>query len=734
MAEHASLEIDGAQHEVTAAEGVEALSSAFRYDVTCVAGPASPEELLGRDAHLTLRDPFGAERHVHGVVREAVRHAFDDGSASLALEIRPKAYLRSLGRDSRTFRDASVVDVVEAVLRRTDAPTRWELGEAYPAVEYRAQYREDDWTFVSRLLEDEGIYTYFDHQPERSTLVFADTSTGAPELAGGAAIAFALESALVADREVVVELGSEIEATPTRFTLASFDPARPLAKVAASEGDGDLETYDAPGAGPTHVDACARRARVLREAAVAAGNTVAGLSSSVRLAPGLVMAIEGHPIARYDRRYLLTEVSVSIVQRRRGAAGNVERPYACRFRAIPADHPYRPPHRAPRAAQAGLQSGVIVGRPGQEIHPDATGRVRCQLHWDREGRRDDTAGTFMRVAQRGTADSMLLPRVGWTALTFNEEGSIDAPSVLGRVFDAEHPPPYALPANATRVVYKTATTPGGGSFNEVHFEDGRGAEKMFLGASRDMGVLVQNDAAEKVKGDAARQVGADSDLGVVQSSADFVGGDHALAIGGDQKLEVVGGSSRTVDGREGEAVGGSRSLGTGKQHSNKVANRRALSVGTALIDATLGPIKATGDTVKVLVGGAMVKVSAKTIAENVRLASVQAVGGLKVELARAARKIEVKGRHVETVGGSMVLKSAATWSSLSANYGEYRFGAALDVDSPAIRVTAQQKVLVVCGKSSILVTPDEVVIRGASIDTSGATLAVEPKGLVKLNP
>ena len=314
--------------------------------------------------------------------------------------------------------------------------------------------------------------------------MLADTSAAAPDLSGGARVAFAYETGLAGRSEAIEEMGGVVAVAPTKFSVRSFDPARPKLEVGASVGSGAFEVYEAPGGGPESPAHCALRARLMAEAAGASKAGIAGVSTSVRLAPGRVVAIDGHPIARLSGRYLVTGVTYEVQQRGASTKEDDERAYTCRFTAIEQAVPFRPEAVTPLAQQAGLQSGVVIGAAGAEVFPDPAGRVRVQLHWDREGTRDDVSGKWMRVAQRGTADSMLLPRIGWNVLMFNDEGTVDAPNVLSRIHDAEHPPAYPLPANKTRVVFKTATTPGGGSFNELYFEDRKGQEEMFVNASR----------------------------------------------------------------------------------------------------------------------------------------------------------------------------------------------------------------------------------------------------------
>ena len=758
--EHASLSLDGVAHEVTLVRGHEAVSTLFRFDIVChpAGDHASPASMIGREAHLVLRDGYGAERPVRAVVTEASVTVTDEAQASLSLVLRPACYKLTVGRGCRVFHDASVPDIVHAVLAAAGLETRFELVERYAKRPYTAQYRESDWDFVCRLCEEEGIHYWFDHEEAESLLVFADRSSAAPDLAGGATLAFATMSGLEASGEHVHELGPVFAFQPQRFTLRSFDPSRPKLDLTVSRGEGLFEVYEAPGAGPGAPDIVARRVQVRQERAEAQRATVTGKSSSLRLVPGRIVAIVGHPAARLDGRYFVTRATLVVAQRRRGEAQGPQPP-TTGFDGVAEATPFRPAALTPPARHAGLQTGVVVGPPGEEIHPDEAGRIRVQAHWDREGTRDDRSGHFLRVAQRGTAGSMLLPRVGWHVFTLGEEGSVDAPILFNRFYDAEHVPPYGLPEAMTRTVYKTATTPGGGSFNEIRFEDMAGAQEMFLDASRDMQMLVQDDKSETVMHDAAKVVGHDSHLDVGQNVKELVSGSQSVTIGANESEDVGAGREKTVGGDETVRIGGSRKLETGAASTLEVTGGRKLSVGVGQIDVCLGDISATAPFVNVLVGGVMVKMTLSKMSESVgqtfgastvtgllgsaasKLTSLpgvsgilsglpsasfggvaQTVGGAKLELTPSERQVKVGKQYVESVGGAMVLQTATTFLDEAEVTLSYSVVGPLSAKAPDVVIEGEAEVTLVCGGASIKVTPDGVAISAPTLDLSNASL------------
>jgi type VI secretion system secreted protein VgrG len=723
LKEHVTLKIDGTPFEVVSLNGEESISRLFRFEIVCAAEAGAQDlgALIAAEAAITLHDSFGTERTVSGIVAEATERVSDEGGSQITVVVRPHAYTLTLGRSLRVFQSSTVVDIVKKIVAGSAQKSRWELVSTYKPHEYCAEYREDDWSFAMRMLEEEGIYYWFDHEGGQTTLVFDDASASAPDLAGGADIVYAYESGLHAEREIIEELGSRVEVTPSKWTIGSFNHQKPMLKVTGSVGGGLLEVYDAPGGGPDTPEGCARRATIMREAAGAAGAGVSGLSSSVRLVPGMVMNIVGHPLARLEGRYLLTRVTYQVVQRRRDTDAGAHRPYICRFDAIPHAVPFRPPAEAQPAKQPGLQTGIVIGAPGDEVYPDATGRVRVQLRWDREGGRDDKSGKWMRVAQRGTAESMLLPRTGWNVLTFNEEGEIDAPNVLSRIHDAEHPPTYTLPANKTRVVFKTATTPGGGSFNEIYFEDKKGAEEMFINASKDMTVYAQQVKTEAVTRDSLRVVGVNHQLTVGQDWMEHVYQDQTVSIGANEEIRVSGNRKKEVKQSETATVGGNRTISTGYMHTISTKLTRALNVGSAVIETTTGAMSTVaGDNLAIAIGASDLKISKKSIIEDVGKISTQVVGGAKIEIAALDQPTDVGKKLTETVAGSMLLKSDEAFLDGAVKTSAWTIVGAMNSDAPQIYVEALEKIELRCGGSVITILPDSVEICAPSFDLSGA--------------
>ena len=711
----AELVVSGIEvRRVLSMRGEEALSTLFRYDVVVEIDLPLPDMdvVIGAEATLTIRDQAYKERVVTGVVAEASARAFDNGRGRMEIVLRPMMWRQSLGRDCYALQDVDVRKIVDDVLADYTGKYRWALTRSYPEYPYRAQYREDDWTYVSRVLEEEGIHYWFDHEAG-SMAVFADNSTVAPDMPGGALLPWVRESALQPKQDAVTELGSTSAASTGRFAAKSFDLKRPAVPIQAKAGSGKHEIYDAPGGGPGMEAILEARVNDQRDANVASRAGVAGLSTSVRPFPGVALEIDGHPVAKMNARYLVTRVEVE---------GDEHHPCSTRFHAIRLEVPFRPLRLTPEAKQAGLQLGQIIGPEGQEVHPNERAQVRTILHWDRLGPRDEKGGTWMRVAQRASPGSMLFPRMGWNIATFNEEGGVDAPSVIWRIHDGERLPEYKLPMNMTRVVWKTATVPANGTTNEIYFEDREGAEEMFWRASRDMTYKILDAKYESVRNDSTRTVGVNHDLTLRSSLDERVVLDQQITIGGNETITVSGMRIKTVGGNETETVGGSRTIKIGDSHRISVKVDRTLDVSGSMIEITPQNINTRARDATTLIGGSVVKIAGQDISEVARKDSLQVIGGSKLEAAKKDRSLDVDTVWKEDVGGSIVCVSNDKYLDNADTTATWKVAATVLGSAPIVHLEAVNSIRFTCGDSVLTLTTTAITLTTKNLDLSCAHL------------
>lgn len=705
-------------------EARERLSEPFELIVTASPrGEVDPAGLVGEPARLCLR-LAEEDRFLDGIVARA--RAWEEGRGEdrrrLQLTVVPRAWRLGKVVRSRIFQGLSVPEIVEQVLKDGGVELRVALSGRYAPRDYCVQYRESDLELVHRLLEDEGIFYWFEHGPESHTLVLGDAPSVHPPLPGDARLPFREPSALGAAADHVDAFGQRIEIRPAKVSLRDFDPRRPALDLSASaEGDGDaaLEIYEHPG-GYAEPAAGAARSRIRLEEQRARAALYDGSSPCARLAAGFKLEIAEHP-AGLDGEYVV--VGVEHVGRQPeilgGIAGAADaEPYRNRFVCLPAKVPFRPERRAPRPLVPGAQTAIVVGPQGEEIYTDENGRVKVQFHWDREGRRDERSSCWIRVAQTWAGPgygALYLPRIGQEVVVEFLDGDPDRPLVTGAVYNGANPPPVALPGEKTRSTLRSASSPGGEGSNELRFEDASGQEQVYLHAQKDLSVVVENDETHRVGGNERLTVEKD----------------RARRVGGNQSLQVAGNDTATVGGSQSLQVGGNRTTTVGAAHTETVGADQSVHVGGALTVTValaaaetvgLGKALNVGGVYAVNVGGAMNELVGGLKAEEVGGAKVELVGAKKSETVVGSRTMHVGGALTESVTGSRTLKVGKDLVLDVGGKLQQTVTGAYALKAKEIVLSAQDKFTIKVGSAMLEITS------GGDIAVKGAKVAVNASG------
>jgi type VI secretion system secreted protein VgrG len=726
------LTIDGAPFDVVWLEAHEALDEigVVRCEIIDHAGGPAPAALVGKTLVLTVSRRGGEqERKLVGYVVEAESTtARGDEEAGTRVTARPRLFRLTQRADCRIFQHRSAPDIVKEVLTGAGVPDdaqRWQLSGSYPERVYTTQYRETDLDFVRRLLSEEGIAFAIDSSSGADVVVFFDTDLG--DIDGGASIPHRPMDGLHAAYDAIGGLTHERSTAPGRVSLRDYDFERPrLTLDAKAEGDDaaerSLEVYHYPGrfTEPPEGD---RYAKVLLDSLRARREIVSGATNTLRLHPGRTLELEDHPYAPLNRAYLVIAVDLAIEakrnERRRGRddAGPKER---VTFRAIPTEGTtYRPP-RAPRAVAApGAQVAVTTGPAGQEIHPDEHGRVKVLFPWDRLGKADDASSRWIRTCQLPLGGSMLTPRVGWEVYLNFTDGDPDQPFVFGRMYTGKAPPPYPLPEHKTRMALQTATTPGGGSSNEIRMEDKAGSEEMFMNASRDASVSAGNNATESVGNNETRSIGSNHALSVTDSVSASIGADQSLSVGGDQTLHV--GTFMVDDaGSHALSIGGNRDLKAGGDHKRTVTGASTLSVGGMQVDLVAGSADENGlATMDDKVGAALVELTASNRTVTVKGSRTEKAGAAKVIISGGGRAVTVGAGLQQKVAGAVLTQIKGSRSDESEGDFLEIAGGAQIIKATNVVFEAKDLLSVIMGGSTITLTPASVSIAGTKITIDG---------------
>jgi type VI secretion system secreted protein VgrG len=495
--------------------GVERISEpfAFRLELLSEDRDIDPDAVLRKPVTLAIDLENGETRHVHGLVsrfalgdRVHVGEGDDlDYLTSYTAEMVPWLWFLSLSRDCRIFQEKTVLEIVEEVFTEggwSDFEIRCTLD--YPARDYCVQYRETDLDFVSRLLEEEGIFYFFEHTDSKHTLVLADDN-GAIKACPHKEEAV-LRPQPVHDEDVVTGLRCERAVHAGKVTLRDYDYLHPNGNLEVElPGTEEQEVYDYHPGRFTSPEDGERYARIQLEALEAQRELVHGEGNCRAFQTGFWFKLEEHYSSRLNRNYTLVEIAHS----GRGGSyhsrdGDTEPDYRNRFSAIPYDLPYRPPRRHAKPVLQGSQTAMVTGPAGEEIWTDKYGRVKVQFHWDRKGSRNENSSCWIRVAtpwgSKGFG-SVTIPRIGDEVVVDFLEGDSDRPLVVGSLYNAERMPPYELPAQQTQAGMRSHSIKGGtGNYSEIRFDDTPGEEKLVIHAEKDHHVVVENNEYHTVEG------------------------------------------------------------------------------------------------------------------------------------------------------------------------------------------------------------------------------------------
>jgi type VI secretion system secreted protein VgrG len=727
MARVAELEIDGRALEVAHLSGAVVAGRSYVFEAdTFVRGDEPPAlaTLLGGKYTLRLSDTHGDEVVLHGFVVSALEHAGDVlGGARFELTLGSPVAPLAIGRDCRVFQEMTVVDAVSDVLSRAGvSDVEWRTSASYAKRPYIAQYRESDWDFVERLLEEEGIYYWFEHTGEATTLVFGDDSTSASPIDGSAELVFLDSSAMQAADAAVYELTKSALVVHDAVRLRDYNFDKPKLSLDEKAGDGPRELYDFPGRFGVPSDG-ARLAQVRLEERQTRRSVLTGRGSTTRLRVGRVFEVSGHPLESLSGSYFVIGVSYAVSEAR-GAVSGQHEGLRLTWTAIPKATPFRAERRAHVTRDpGGPESGVVVGPAGEEIHPDKSGRVRVQFYWDRVGQRDDKASTWMRVGQFPLGGSMILPRIGWDVLVHHFEGDIDAPYVSSHLYDGQFPVAYPLPANKTRTSFQTATTPGGGSTNEVRFEDKKGSEELFVNASKDMNVVVGDNSMEKVGVDLEETIGANLKETIGSNRKLGIKSNQDITIGASESLTVSGGRTVAVGGSETTTIGASRSVTVTKGSSLDATGGRTLTVGgTLMAISALGVNRLVLGSASVTIGGAWIQAAATGLSFMTAGAVAETVGGAKICAGAAGCSMAVKGACAETIGGAYVISAGGNVGESATSRLAFTVGGAFLANAPTIELEADSEISIRVGGASLTIKPSSVEVKAPTIAAPGATI------------
>ncbi|WP_437522415.1 type VI secretion system tip protein TssI/VgrG [Sorangium sp. So ce726] len=632
---------------------------------------------LQRRMLLEVDDGHGGVRHYDGLPDRVGFLQVQAGEYRFHLRLRPALAALEHREGSRIFQDRSPIDVVKTVLADAgvDSGVEWRLRQSYAPREFLCQYRETELDFIHRLLEEEGVFYFFLHGPDGHRLVLGDDPAAFAPQDGVPEVLLSVRQGARAHARPVLELRRRKTLRTTGLALRDYDFEKPdvfPAASAAAPGNRAIHHFEYPGGFTTGAEGARKAARRLSSLRGDV-DVCRGKTHAAGLLCGTPMTIEGAAEPFLEGEFVLTEL------RSRGRLGAE----ACEneFAAIPKDAPFAPGRRTKKPRIGGVQTAIVTGPSNepQAVHVDPYGRVKVRFLWDRSGKQDDTSSAWLRVSQLGLGGSMVLPRVGWEVSVGFLDGDPDRPLVLGRTFNVEDTPPYALPGAAARSALKSMSTPGGAGHNEITMSDTAASQGLSISAKKDLAIATGHDKDETVGGDEEHSVGSNYAVSVGANESIAVGANQSIDVGNALQNKVAGAQAISVSGDDQvhasadlvEKVGGARDYAVGGDHitiscgvRQQITGAFTREVGSVQTSVSLASIddnmlstydETAGALIAQLVAGTSVESVATSKDQTSSAGEIHSVGALSTQ-AGAVKQL-IGGLHLRDAGGDYVVEA-----------------------------------------------------------------------------
>ena len=601
--------------------GHEAISRLFSFhlDLLTEQGPIDFTKIIGKNVTISVMQSDNTPRYFNGMVSRFSQSGGDTQFMLYQMEVVPWTWMLTRYADCKIFHNKKVGDIIQQVFSdRSFTDFKMSLSGTYSPLEYCVQYRETDFNFISRLMEQNGIFYFFEHELGKHTMVIADSSSIHQACPGQESAGYNLAGGGLDADDVVNSWNLEQELKSGKYTLTDYYFVTPSANLVATEstvyevgGNSGFELFDYPGEYTTRSDGTSfaklRMQEVEAEHLIARGSGVCRAFTS-----GYKFDLEDHPQDALNDTYVLTEIqhiaSVGGTYSTSGGGEAGSDSYSNHFSCIPASVPFRPARVTPKPFVQGIQTAIVVGKSqdtddsgdsddpgtdGEEIWVDKYGRVVVLFPWDRK----KACSCWVRVSQEWAGQawgSITIPRVGQEVIVSFVEGDPDRPLITGRVYNATNTVPYSLPDNQTRSTFMTRSSKGGSAstYNELRFEDKTGSEQVFFRSQKDYDNYVMNDTREWIGNnrslivtkDQMESVGGDRHEQITGKNIVKIGGDRQEQLGANETITIAGNRNEKVSGNHVETISGDLNSNVSGNLNQKIGSSLSLQVGENLYE------------------------------------------------------------------------------------------------------------------------------------------------------
>jgi type VI secretion system secreted protein VgrG len=562
----------------------ERLGRLFQFDLDLLSN--DPEiklqDILAQNVTVRYQRSDGENRYFNGFVSQFSQAGMHGNLFVYRATLRPWFWFLTRTADCRIFQNKTVPDIIKEVFRDEGfSDFEDSLSGTYREWDYCVQYRETDFNFISRLMEQEGMYYFFKHEDGKHTLVLSDSISAHETVPGYEEVPFyPPEQSERRERDHISDWSLNQIVQPGAYALNDYDFKKPKANlevkstVSRDHDQSEFEIYDYPGEykesgdGDGYVRARIEELQSQHEEVQGAGN-VAGLMT------GCLFKLVNYPRDDQNREYLITSASYNLgpQEYESDVAKGSDSIFSCSISAIDKQQAFRAPRITPKPSVQGPQ-----------IWTDKYGRVKVQFHWDRYGEENENSSCWVRVSHPWAGKNwgaVAIPRIGQEVIVSFIEGDPDQPIITGRVYNDDNMHPYELPANATQSGIKTRSSKEGtpDNFNEIRFEDKKGEEEVYIHAEKDQNNVVENDETTSVGNDRSETVGNDETISIGNNRTEDVGKNESITIGENRTESVGKNESISIGENRTEDVGKNESISIGENRTVDVGKNESISIG-----------------------------------------------------------------------------------------------------------------------------------------------------------
>lgn len=718
---------------LTGFTGQEEISRLFRFQLEMISdnNGIAAADIVGKNVTFSVELSDGSPRFFNGFVNQFVAGDEEHGRRNYRAEVVPWLWFLTQTADCRLFQDKTIKDIIATIFGDLGfSDYKFDLQLDHKKWEYCVQYRETDFNFVSRLMEQEGVSYWFKHADGKHEMVISDHKGAYYDLIEKE-VEYPPNVGGVSITDHITSWEHRYEFRPGKWAQTDYNFKTPSTNLMSSEpsvvslpGIDKYEIYDYPGEYPDKgVGKTETKLRMEEEEV--AHDIVQASSQCKSFSPGGKFKITVHRCSSEEgKSFAVTKIRHSATEPMAYETGGsaVNSDYSNSFSCIPDSVVFRAARITPKPLVSGVQTAVVTGPAGEEIYTDEFGRVKVQFHWDREGKKDENSSCWIRVSQNWAGKNwgvVFNPRIGQEVIVDFLEGDPDRPIIVGRVYNAANMPPYELPGDQTRSSIKSRSSKGGSpdNFNEIRFEDKMGEEEIYVHAEKDRNTVIENNDTLMIGFDKTDP--GDLTIGVHNDRFETIGRDRSLDVGRDKMEHVGRNKTIQVDAGHTETITNSMTINVGSSLTETVSLNYAETVGVAMQLSVGAALTITvGAAMAETIGGVKAESIGASKTENIGTNKSLSTGGFLSETIGKDRKVDIKKDLKEVIGGQHT-------ESVEKEYM---------LNAKKINIVAKDEIQIKVGKAELTMKKSgDIMLKGKKININGSSDVIVKGSKIKEN-